>query len=198
MRVVDNRGLSCPQPVINTKKALDELSVGSIISIVDNAVARENVLKFAKSQGCTAESRDDNGVFYITISRGEAEATPEHDTVVVTTSSSTTLYLVTTDEFGKGSAELGHALMKTFMYALSESGTKNNHLIFVNAGAQLTCLESPILESLRKLSAAGWQIKTCGTCLDFYGIKDKLAIGEITNMYTIVELMAEAGKVVTL
>jgi len=167
--------------------------------IVDNVVARENVLKFARSQGHSATFTEDNGECRIAVTKGDAAADVQRKSMAAPTKTgNSTLYLVGSDEFGRGSAELGRALMKTFFYALSESGADNNYLIFVNAGVKLVCEGSALLESVRKLAGAGWDVKACGTCLDFYDLKEQLLLGEITNMYTIVELMEQAGKVVTL
>lgn len=198
MKIVDNRGLSCPQPVINTKRALDAMGVGTLVSIVDNVVARENVLKFARSQGCTTEVREDKGIFSVVITRGGTAPTSEPQGLTFTSEQQPSLYLVMSDEFGRGSSELANALMKTFFYALSESEAQGNHLVLVNSGVKLACVGSPVLERLQTLLAKGWDIKACGTCLDFFGLKEQLTIGEITNMYTIVELMNAAGKVISL
>ncbi|MBT9176408.1 MAG: hypothetical protein DDT20_00727 [Firmicutes bacterium] len=200
MRIVDNRGLNCPEPVINTKRALDENSGEPIVSIVDNEVSKSNVLKFARSQGFHAEVRQEGMAFFITLS--DASSDRKHVAAAPVEfsphSSGPTLYLVTADEFGRGNAELGRALMKTFLYALAETGERSNHIVFLHGGVHLTCEDSPVVTSLQKLQSSGWSITTCGACLDFYQLKDKLVIGEITNMYSIVELMRSAAKVITL
>lgn len=199
MKTVDNRGLTCPQPVINTKKALDAMPEGTLVSLTDNEVARENVLKFARSQGCVAEATEEEGCYKITITKGNpATWTPQYppkETENPVTFN--TLYLIGSDEMGRGGRELGNALMKTFLYSLSESGQKDADMVFINSGVKLPSTGSPALESLKRLQEQGWRIQSCGICLDFYDLKEHLAIGEITNMYSIVELMQKAGKVVT-
>jgi len=200
LRIVDNRGLNCPEPVVNTKRALDQNPCDALVSVVDNEVAKRNVVKFARSQGYSAEVRQDGEEYFITIGRMASTARHQiaaHDEDALLSIDST-LYLVTADEVGRGNAALGHALMKTFLYALAETGGKANHLIFLHAGARLTCHESPVLPSLHTLNDSGWSIATCGACLDYYSLKDKLAIGQVTNMYSIVELMRTAHKVITL
>lgn len=198
MKTIDCRGLACPQPVINTKKALD-MGAKTLEIITDNVVSRENVLKFARSQGCIASFTEDNGVHRIIVTRADtAPSTPLVGVACPPAPGNSTLYLISSDEFGRGGTELGVALMKTFLYALSESGVQNNHLVMVNGGVKLVCESSSVLESIKKLDSAGWEIKACGTCLDYYGLKDKLVLGEITNMYTIVELIEQVSKVVTL
>ena len=75
---------------------------------------------------------------------------------------------------------------------------KPKNLIFLNSGVNLTVTESNVLESLEALKNSGTNIYSCGACLDFYGLTDKVAIGEITNMYAIVDMMNKADKVIKL
>ncbi len=65
MSVVDCRGLACPQPVMTTKKALDQLKEGELMVIVDNAVSCNNVERFAQSQGCSVEVESRGQDFYL-------------------------------------------------------------------------------------------------------------------------------------
>ncbi|HSL94139.1 MAG TPA: sulfurtransferase-like selenium metabolism protein YedF [Bacillota bacterium] len=202
MKVVDNRGLACPQPVINTKRALESLSAEDIglISLVDNAVARENVIKFARSQGYLAEATEDSGIYRVTINKDAPGKDLEKGTVPLASrgSTGTTLYLIGSDEFGRGDRALGAALMKTFLFSLAEEGKQENSLTLVNSSVKLACEGSAVLPSLHRLCELGWTLKSCGTCLDFYGLKEKLQIGEVTNMYSIVEEMSSFTKVITL
>lgn len=200
MRIVDNRGLNCPLPVINTKRALEEHGSEPLVSVVDNDAAKSNVEKLARSLGYRTEVRHEGSVYYIAISPGESS---ELSAVAIAPKVAPaplgfTLYVITAEEVGRGSADLGRALLKTFLYALAETSEQANHLVFLHGGAPLTCEGSLLLPSLQRLESNGWSIATCGACLDFYGQKDKLAIGEITNMYSIVELMRTAQKVVSL
>ena len=200
MKVVDNRGLACPQPVINTKRALEAMGVGELISIVDNTVARENVLKFARSQGFIAESTEDGGVYRVTIRKGDVTAPPEVEADFSSQPGpfGPTLYLIGSDEFGRGGRDLGTALMKTFLYSLAEEGSRGNVLVFVNGGVKLACAGSAVLPSILRLQELGWEVSSCGTCLDFYELKGQLSLGEVTNMYSIVEAMTSASKIITL
>ncbi|MDP3058289.1 MAG: sulfurtransferase-like selenium metabolism protein YedF, partial [bacterium] len=159
MITIDNRGLKCPEPVINTKKALDELPTGTIISIVDNTIAKENVLKFARSQGCSTSIVEEKDAYHIFITRQGAKATLPLPTAPVALSNGI-LYLIAAEEFGGGSPELGKTLLKTFLYSLSESNEEGAAIVFLNGGAKLTCDASPVLSILKKLSDKGWQIST--------------------------------------
>ena len=97
---------------------------------------------------------------------------------------------------GSGNDELGKVLIKGFIFAVTQLDTLPKTMLFYNGGATLTTEDSDSLEDLKSLEAQGVEIMTCGTCLDYYGLKDKLAVGTVTNMYSIVETMANAGRIV--
>jgi len=97
---------------------------------------------------------------------------------------------------GEGSDELGKILLKGFLYALGQQETLPKTILFYNGGAAMTCEGSPSLEDLTSLQALGVEILTCGTCLNFYGLTDKLKVGEVTNMYAITEKMSQADLIV--
>lgn len=71
-------------------------------------------------------------------------------------------------------------------------------IIFLNSGVKLVATDSPVLEDLQDLAGRGAAILACGTCLGHYGLKEQVAVGEISNMYTIAETLLNAGKVVSL
>jgi selenium metabolism protein YedF len=184
-KTIDCRGLACPKPVILTKKELDSIDSGEVVSIVDNDVARQNVLKFAESAGCSAAAEEKDGLFYITITKSSCSKTSD-------TTENNIVIFVASDKFGAGDDKLGTALMKSYMYALSESDAVPKTMLFANGGVKLTTEGSDVLESLKALSQKGVEIMSCGTCLDFYGLKEKLVVGTVTNMYTIVDRMNKA------
>ena len=97
---------------------------------------------------------------------------------------------------GSGEEKLGKALMKAFIFALTKQDMLPETVLCYNSGAYLTCEGSDSLEDFKALEAEGVNIMTCGTCLDFYGIKDKLAVGSVTNMYDIVETMENARSII--
>ncbi len=103
---------------------------------------------------------------------------------------------VYTDCMGRGDDELGHKLMKAFIFAVTQQEELPATMLFYNGGAKLTVEGSPVLDDLKAGRAGGVEILTCGTCLDHFGIKDQLAVGEVTNMYVIVEKMEQAVRVV--
>lgn len=190
--IVDARGLTCPQPVILTKRVMDKGETDRLVTIVDQTAALENVTKLARSQGYDVEVEDKEGDYYITMIRSEqitTEAADLHDNVTI---------LITNRYFGQGEEELGQVLMRSFLYTLGEMNGQVKNIIFMNSGVFLTTEGSEVLEILQGLSQEGVQILSCGTCLDFYGLKDKLAVGGITNMYTAVEMLSSAERSITL
>jgi selenium metabolism protein YedF len=192
---IDARGLACPKPVVATKKALDAIDSGVVVTLVDNTAAKENVVKYATASGFGATVEEQAGQYRISITKG----TPLVDLgrITATFPAGDTVYLITNDTLGHGSAELGAVLMKSFFYTLVESEPPPRAVLFINGGVRLTIAGSPVQDHISALAARGVSIMSCGTCLDFFNLKDKLAVGGVTNMYDIVAELT-AGKVVTL
>ena len=193
---VDARGEACPRPVIMTKKELDKMGEGVITTIVDNEIAKENISKLANSLGhkYKVDKKSDNE-YYIHITKGEV--TEEANVCVPDTFKDMTIAFAS-DTMGKGSEELGKILIKSFVYTLTEATPFPSTLIFYNGGVNLTCEGSEVLEDLKKLEEEGVEIISCGTCLDFFGIGDKLQVGEVSNMYTIYEKLKNPMNTVTI
>ena len=198
---VDARGLLCPQPVILTKRALDAMSAGVLTVRVDNEIAKENVRKLATSQGCAVDVAAAAGGFILRLTKGEATDMPTFLGECVSCrpevpAAEGLVYLLTKDTLGHGSEELGAVLMRSFLHTLLE-GPVPKALLFLNSGVKLTVETSALLEPVRALAEAGCQVLSCGTCLSYYHLEDKLAVGEATNMYTILEL-ARSARTLTL
>lgn len=183
--IIDCKGLKCPAPVINTKKYFDSIKSGEATVIVDNEVAKNNITKLASSSGYKFETSCEKNLYYIKI-------TKECCSLNTKSSSKKFTIVISTDKLGVGDDKLGSVLMKSYLYALSESSNLPTDLIFLNGGVRLTTEGSECIESIKSLSDKGVSILSCGTCLDFYGLKAKLLVGEISNMYTIVEKMNNA------
>ncbi len=192
---IDARGLACPQPVIATKKALEGMTSGVVTTIVDNAAAKENVTKFAVANKCGVSVEEKQGHYYIKITKDVA---PGQRTEGPAAPVGQMVYLLTKDTLGHGSEELGAVLMKSFLYTLLETEPLPRTLLFINSGVRLTTEGSPYLGHLQTLAGRGVEILSCGTCLDYFGLKDRLAVGGVTNMYSIVAELGSAAKVVTL
>jgi selenium metabolism protein YedF len=191
MKEIDCRGMACPQPVITTKKALEEMEQGELILIVDNPSARENVERFAQSQGArvTIDKREND--FYLHIEKRSAcdlAGSPQRAEKVVV--------YINSDVLGIGDEALGSILIRSFFKTLLDLEPKPSRVIFINSGVRLTTEGSEVLESLKALSEKGMAILSCGTCLDFYRLKEKLKVGIISNMYDIAQSLMEADRLI--
>lgn len=179
-KIVDARGKNCPIPVIMTKKALEEIEEGKILVMVDNETAKENVSKYAKNAGCEIAVEAKEGEFHMNIYKKKTVINEKSDSYIV---------VITSDKFGEGDEKLGKILMKSFIISLKEQNKKPEGIIFINNGVKLTTEGSEVIEDLKELMGMGVDIISCGTCLDFYGVKEKLLVGSVSNMYSIAEKM---------
>ena len=180
---VDVRGSLCPKPVIETKKVSDENPSSVIITIVDNEVSRDNVEKFGKSRGYGVDIRQDGKDFYLTMT---PNANPVAE-ICEPMSYGNRVILMTKDYLGEGSEELGRNLMKTFWVCMLEADVKPSKIYFINSSVKMVINDSVHLENIKKLADLGVEIAACGICLDFYGVKEELGVGSITNMYAITD-----------
>ena len=180
---VDVRGSLCPKPVIETKKVSDANPSTVIITIVDNEVSRDNVEKFGKSRGYGVDIRQDGKDFYLTMT---PNANPVAE-ICEPMSYGNRVILMTKDYLGEGSEELGRNLMKTFWVCMVEADVKPSKIYFINSSVKMVTNDSVHLENIKKLADLGVEIAACGICLDFYGIKEELGVGSITNMYAITD-----------
>jgi selenium metabolism protein YedF len=196
--VLDVRGEQCPIPVVRALKAIRELTGPAVLEVhVDHELAVQNLLRMAAGNRYTAKSqRLEPEHFVVTIQVDHLAAAPDAEPAVCLPDQRGDLVVqVGTRTMGVGSDELGETLMKGFLYAVAQGETLPQTMLFYNGGAYLTTEGSPALEDLKNLEAQGVEILTCGTCLDYYGIKDKLAVGGVTNMYAIVEKLSRASRV---
>ena len=196
-KILDARGWACPKPVIETRKALQ--SDKSLTVIVDNKAARENVSRLAVKLGLQAQIEEKDDGTYVHIEQGTAQAIQETIKEDEFESCKGNIVLViTSDTVGRGSDELGGILMRVIMHTLLEVKPQPNTIIFMNNGIKLAVTDSPVVEDLQELADSGIEILVCGTCLNYFGLTDSIAVGEISNAYTIAETMLRAGKVVNL
>ena len=196
---IDARGDACPLPVVKAKKAIAELhGPGEVEVLVDNEIAVQNLTKMAQQKGYqySAEKLAERE-YRVLFTVGQAADAPAEEAPVCAPDTRTdTVVAIGSDKMGIGAEELGKTLLKAFVFALTQQDQLPKTILFYNGGASLTCEGSPMLEDLKALEARGVEIMTCGTCLNFYGLTEKLAVGGVTNMYVIAEKMLNAGNVV--
>ena len=191
-KIIDARGLSCPQPVVLTQKALEEAD--EVVTVVDNEPARENVSRLGKSKGCkvTVEHREDG--IYLTL-RKETAGSAEQKSAVATG----VVLFIASDVLGRGdNQQLGSLLMQSFLHTLHGLTSKPETIIFINNGVKLVAEDSLVLEDLRQLESQGIELLACGTCLSRLQLLDKVAVGQVSNMHTIAETLLQAEKVIPL
>ncbi|MDO4486830.1 MAG: sulfurtransferase-like selenium metabolism protein YedF [Bacillota bacterium] len=189
---VDARGLACPLPVVNAKRAADEMKNGGVLEVlVDNEIAVQNLQKFAGQKGyaVSGEKTAEKEYRVLIQVNGGSVAVPD-------ARKSGMVIVLSANVMGTGDETLGTSLMKAFIFAVTKQDMLPETILCYNTGAYLTCEDSDSLEDLKALEAEGVKVLTCGTCLDFYGLKEKLAVGSVTNMYEIVEIMENADSVI--
>ena len=202
MLKVNAMGDTCPIPVVKTKDAIRQLGAdgGVVETLVDNEIAVQNLTKMANQKGYGVESEklgENEYRVVMTVGAGaDLPAEGEETVCVVPAGQKNTVVVVGADHMGEGEGELGKNLLKAFLYALSQQETLPRTILFYNGGAFLTCQGSLSLEDLKSMAERGVEILTCGTCLNLYGLTEKLAVGGVTNMYDIVEKQMAADLIV--
>ena len=206
--IIDAFGMQCPMPLMMAKKEIDA-GARELAIKVDNDTAVKNLTRLGKKTGLSVQTKQIEGGFLVSFAEIEGDGAPgalsgESDAVgnlSLASSGAGSGYAVFIgkDHIGEGEQELGYNLMKMALYTLSESDAVPASLLFMNSGVLLlTNGEQQIIDNINALIEKGSDVLVCGTCLDYYQVKDKLAVGDISNMYDILERMQEAAKVITL
>ena len=198
---VNAMGDACPIPVVKMLNAMKELNgAGTVQTLVDNKTAVENLTRLAESKGCAIETEQLGEKEYrVTITVGEGAELPDSADGICTVPSDrpdNTVVVVSADHMGEGDEALGKILLKGFLFALTQQETLPKTILFYNSGAFVTCEGSASLEDLKKLEEQGVEILTCGTCLNHYGLTEKLQVGSVTNRYVIVEKQMLSTRII--
>lgn len=199
---LDGFGKPCPMPLVMVKKEIDAGNTDIQVK-VDNDTAVKNITRLAKKKGLGFNVAPIEGGFLITIGGelaegAEAEA-PVAATCSVGGSSCGYSVFIGKDHVGEGDPELGYNLMKMAIYTLNQADVAPMNLLFMNSGVKLLCGdEAQIIDSVKEMMEKGTDVLVCGTCLNYYELADDLKVGEVSNMYDILERMHESAKVITL
>lgn len=201
-KIIDAKGLACPQPVILTKKALEQQN--ELTVIVDNPAAAENVRRMGMKSGCMVDTETKgDGTFYVHLTKkeggiphGSTEQSPSGPLNYNCAATGHLVVVISGDRMGRGNDELGHVLIRSFIHTLLTLEPLPDTLIFYNTGVKLTVKDSEVFDDLKKLEEAGVSVLVCGTCLNYFGITGDLAVGVVSNMYDITSTMAAAERLV--
>ncbi len=194
---IDCCGLACPEPVLQTKKALESMGEDAVLEVmVDSLASKENVLRFAKNAGYEARSEErEEGKSIIAIIKGF--------TCNVATEAKSEQFLEKTlflksDSMGEG--ELGKMLTVGFLKSTLELPKLPKRIVCVNTAVYLTTADegAPVMEILKAFEAKGVEIYSCGICLEFYGVAKKLKVGLIGNAFGTVEMLFGGEGVISL
>lgn len=201
MLQVNALGDACPIPVVKTKNAIKELNGSSQVCVlVDNEIAVQNLTKMANQKGYGIKSEKlEERKYQVVLTVGEAAEEKEAVDVpelCIPDGRKNKVVVIASDKMGSGDDVLGALLMKGFIFALTQQDELPKTILLYNGGARLACEDSPALEDFKSLEAQGVEILTCGTCLNHYGLTDKLQVGSVTNMYVIAEKMLQASSVI--
>jgi selenium metabolism protein YedF len=193
--LIDCRGLACPQPVLTTKEALEAHGGAEFRVVVDDRGSCENVRRFAESQGAAVHVREGEGEWELRIAPGGFASAPPKAREAPPTGAAS--LLVTSDQLGP-EPELGRILIRALLGTLTKAARRPARVLFLNRGVHLTTEGSEVLDVLAELEAAGVEILSCGTCLEFFAKRELLRVGRISNMYETVEVLTGAQPVVPL
>jgi len=201
MKIVDVKGLKCPMPLIETKKALKDLEDNEILKIIiDNEVSKKNVLRFLKDNNISADVKEDNDIFELIINQKglsiedapiEGYCTPEIK------GGSDFIIVFAKNRVGEGPEELGKMLVNGFLNTFKEMEKLPQKIIFLNSGIDLVLKDSPTIPVLEDFEKNGVELLACGTCLEFYDKVDEVAVGRVSNAYDILNATINASKIVS-
>ncbi|MDJ1121141.1 sulfurtransferase-like selenium metabolism protein YedF [Olsenella sp. YH-ols2217] len=194
---IDARNVTCPKPVIMTLEALRSVPAGGTLEVlVNDEVALGNLTRLANDKGLKllVEDEGDHKKMVMTVEGAavdvsDAEAEAAQICVLPGSDLCATVVAFDKDVMGSGNDELGHILIKGLIYALAHGDKVPETALFYNGGARLTCEGSESVEDIQELERRGCRVLTCGTCLDFYGIRDQLQVGGVTNLYEIAQVI---------
>jgi len=198
MDTIDCRGMVCPKPLIATKKALSAAAQGEYFAVrIDNETSLQNVQRFCRDNGCESSVIRDNDCFVLTVHKKTLPQVEKNEIDYCESRVRSHVVCFKSDAMGVGPAELGAILMKAFVNTIKDCSPLPAYCVFYNTGVNLVVHGSALVEPFQNLEKLGVKILACGTCLDYFQIKDKLAVGSVSNMFTILETLNAASHVIT-
>jgi len=203
MKIVDTRGLTCPAPLIRTRQGLTEAAPDEAVQvIIDNSTSLSNVRRYLTDNKLSFTVKEEGDLAIVTVARGEKVEISTNETEYCTTDAvgvsgrRNTVVAITSERMGTGDDELGTKLMISFFRTLVMVEPSPASVVFYNAGVRLALDDSPVLEHIRELMEKGTAIYLCTTCINHFGIKDRLPVGSFSDMYQIVNILKDADHII--
>lgn len=204
MKTVDTRGLTCPAPLIKTRQGLNEAAPDEPVRIlIDNPTSLSNVKRYLTDNKLLFTVREEGTLATVTVTRGIAEAISANEAEYCTAEAlpapsgpRRTVVAITSDRMGNGDDELGLKLMISFFRTLVMLEPAPTALVFYNAGVKLAQDDSPVLDHIRELADRGTSIYLCSTCINHFGIRDRLPVGSFSDMYQIMNVLKDADHII--
>lgn len=192
-RLVDARGLVCPKPLILTKEALKESPPGQTVTVLtDNETACGNIERFLSDQGVLPAVERKDGLYTLSFTK-QTEDVGLPDRAAI--SPKRRIIVIRSRRMGEGPDELGEILLKAFLNTIAEVSPLPAAILFYNSGVHMTRKGSACIEALKQLHSRGVDLLVCGTCVEYFRLKEEIEVGSISNMYTIMETMAAADSI---
>jgi len=192
-KLLDCTTLECPMPVIKAKQELEKDGEMLLEVLVDNEIAVQNLTKLATSMGFKSSSKTQGDNFTVSIEKTSTPSLNQAANDVIMADARQTV-LIKSCFLGVGDETLGSTLMKAFIFTLTQSKPLPKKVMFLNSGVKLTTENEETIKNLQVLENEGTEIVSCGTCLDFYNLKDKLKVGSVGNMYDIVDSLNQTSN----
>jgi len=203
MKTVDTRGLTCPAPLIRTRQGLTEAAPDETVQIlIDNPASLSNVRRYLTDNRLEFTVREEGSLAIVTVERGgQADVSANETDYCVTnepvqTGEKNTVVAITSERMGSGDDELGTKLMISFFRTLVMLEPAPSSVVFYNAGVKMALDDSPVLEHIRELAERGTGIYLCTTCINHFGIKERLPVGSFSDMYQILNLLKDADHII--
>lgn len=191
--LIDARGSFVPLPVEDIKHRLIKSDEPYLVTIVDNPQDRDKVLSMVREMNLKAKVYNEESGYYIRIEKEEVAGLPTE-----LSADFEQVILVTSDKLGQGDGLIGRDLMEKCLKELTGSDVLPQTMIFTNSGVSLVCEGSPALGELMELERRKVRIFACDQSLLYYGLKEKLCVGTAIKVFTMVNYLTAATKVLTL
>ena len=202
-KLVDCRGMVCPQPLVETRREIKKSNPGEAITVVvDNSTSLKNILRFLEDNGveCVVkqEAESSSITFNVPLQMTQPDKRAEEycDVSPKPDVNSGFIVLLNSATMGMGNDELGKILMKGFLSTLLELKATPTEIICYNSAVTLALKSSDTAATLQQISERGIKITLCGTCVDFYNLRDDLAVGQISNMLYIAERLSSGVRII--